>query len=633
MKRTNFSIIAILALLLGSNGCTNFLEIEPKDRLSGNALLSSDEGIMSYMASLYDKLPIEDFKYDYRIGFNYGGNSGGMMNANLTRDAIHSEWGDHAGQPERFGYWDPAYSYIRDINNLQENIPLMKPSDPAALETIQGEKHFFKAYAYFQLAKRYGGVPIIHRIQDFNGDYATVRIPRSTERETWDYVIAQCDTAISLLPDANGKRATKWVAQALKSRAALFAASVAKFWDAAPLAGQAVEQKLVGGLSTDDAARYYQACIDASAAIIKSGKFELFKREPASFGEAAENYRTLFSAPQNAGSEVIFSRGYAYPGKGHSMGTWHQPNQLSKEFGGRLCITLDLVDAYETIDGNGVGSKTSAAKLKTRADGNENYSGFDNAGGFLKYDHPHELFADKDPRLFGTVLLPKDVWKGTEIIIQGGLVRADGSAIWLANDPYEFQGETYYGKGDARESYFSGWVNSRSNGTITGFLLKKFLTEGNDQEFNQVTTEFIDFRYAEILLNYAEAIAESGLPAPAGIPGAEEALNETRHRAGFTDTLPLSAENVQRERRVEMALEYTSVWDYVRRREFHSIFNGTYNRHALVPMLDFTVSPAQYIFVRYELPEPGGSKRFETRNYYRPIPGLENNFLIQNPGY
>lgn len=98
----------------------------------------------------------------------------------------------------------------------------MKPSNPATIDQVKGEYHFMMAYAYYALAKRYGGVPIIENVQDFNGDYEAVKVPRSTEVETWKFALHMCDEAAKTLPDATTQeRANKWTAYALKSRIAL----------------------------------------------------------------------------------------------------------------------------------------------------------------------------------------------------------------------------------------------------------------------------------------------------------------------------------------------------------------------------------------------------------------------------
>src|SRR5690606_13494148 len=115
--------------------------------------------------------------------------------------------------------------------------------------------------------KRYGGVPLIKATQKYEGSAETLKVPRSTEKETWDYVLELCDVAAANLGTEKGRRANKYAALALKSRAALHAASLAKFGSRAPLSGDAVTQKLVG-LDASAAAGYYNACIQACEAIM-----------------------------------------------------------------------------------------------------------------------------------------------------------------------------------------------------------------------------------------------------------------------------------------------------------------------------------------------------------------------------
>ena len=215
----------------------------------------------------------------------------------------------------------------------------MKPSNPATIDQVTGEYYFMMAYTYFALARRYGGVPLITEVQEFNGDYDAVKVPRSTEVATWKFILEMCDKAAASLPDATTQeRANKWTAYALKSRAALYAASVGKFWDrnGAMLTGEAVTEKLVGGFTDADVKFFYEECIKASAEVIRSGKFSLYGENPASLDEAAQNYHKIFVEGKGI-SEVIFLRDYVYPGIAHNMGKWHEPNQLAVEYGGRCC--------------------------------------------------------------------------------------------------------------------------------------------------------------------------------------------------------------------------------------------------------------------------------------------------------
>lgn len=638
MKTTYIFSTLVATVMLGCS-CSDLLDVTPKDRVMADALLSSDGGINSYMAGQYYNIPMEDFRFDFSKegdAFNIGRVDGGKMNMMSGPEAVHSEFGNSIGETNTYQNWEQIYKDIRGFNELKENIPLMTPSDTATIGQVTGEYYFMMAYAYFALAKRYGGVPIIDNLQEFDGDYDAVKVPRSTEVDTWKFVLKMCDEAIKHLPDATTQeRANKWTAYALKSRAALFAASVGKFWsrDGAALTGQAVDEKLVGGFTQEDIKFFYQECINAAAEVIKSGKFELYGENPATAEDVIKNYSKLFVDGKDI-PEVMFLRDYSYPGIAHNMGKWHEPNQLSNEYGGRCDPTLDLVESYAVMD-----PVTKAAAydqpLVTTTDGDEDYASYNpyQKRNYKEYDNQSDIFANRDPRLYASVILPSTEWGGQTITIQGGIVKADGSAIWMANDSYEFGGQTYYGKGNASEGQYSGWVITRANGTRSGFLLKKYLKGTGDQTWDQVTTPFVDIRYAEVLLNYAEAVAESGLEDAPGCISAKEALNKVHHRAGFSDDLECTSEMVRHERKAEFALEYNSVWDYYRRRELHTFFDGTRNRCGLVPMLDFTTGSMKYIFVRTFVETGNTQRRFEAKAYYRPIPGIAGNSLTQNPNY
>ena len=168
----------------------------------------------------------------------------------------------------------------------------------ADADRMTGEAHFARAYMYYGLVKRYGGVPLIDKVQD--DDYAdggpgAVAVPRSTELDTWKFVLNECTLAAATLPDATSGsdlyRVTKWAAYALKSRVALHAASVAKYWNLAPLAGEAVTQKLVGGMTSADADAFYKECIEASKFLIENSGKSLYKPTPATVKELHQTSR------------------------------------------------------------------------------------------------------------------------------------------------------------------------------------------------------------------------------------------------------------------------------------------------------------------------------------------------------
>ncbi|WP_254562889.1 RagB/SusD family nutrient uptake outer membrane protein [Dyadobacter diqingensis] len=623
----------ILLPILFSLSCGDVLDKQPLDKLQGENLFSNPEGVKLYMANLYYQLPIEDFTF-FRQGFNWNTgdpNNGGFAPAMVTDEAVHTEFGDFIGNDD-FQWWDQGYKLIRDTNILIDIIPTLTVTAEET-QALVGESAFIRAYAYFALAKRYGGVPLITSVQKYEGSVEALKVPRSTEKETWDFVLKECDVAIQNLAESwpgGERRATKWVAYALKSRVALHAASLAKYGDRAPISGTAVDQKLVG-LDKSAAAGYYKAAMEASEALINSGKFSLYKPAPASPEEAADNYRKLFEDPNIAPNEAIFIKGFARPGSGtgHNYGIWYQPNQTANGWPhpGRMNPTLDLIDAYESYTDPG-----KSAPVVTSDAGNDlnDYNGFNASKTYKRFDDPAGIYKDKDARLWATAVLPGTSWKGQKIIIQAGFIKPDGNAQLFGGEPVTTNGKTYYPYGAADRTQYSGFDTWGGNNTRTGVSFKKFLNEGVNVApgWNQTVSDWADFRYAEILLIYAEAIVESGTGA--ADKGAK-ALNDIRRRAGHTKDIPLTIDNVIRERRVELAFENKRFWDLVRRREYHTLFNNSV-RHALIPVLDLRVSPAKYIFIRQTIQRLNPST-FDYKQYYRYIPGVGSNGLVQNPQY
>ncbi len=630
MKSLKIVIYTLVILVVASCNDEFLLDKKPMDKLDAETLLSSPEGRLSFLSNLYYQLPIEDFLFRPQNGaFNFRDNNNGKFQPYATDQMVHSEANIrgflHGGN--ELSWWGDGYELIRDINLLISIIPDL-PIHEDEKKSLIGEAAFMRAYAYYGLVKRYGGVPLIKELQYFEDDVSSIMVPRSTEKETWDFVLEECDRAIANLPenwfDGHNRRATKFAALALKSRVALHAASIAKFWNQAPLSGEAVDKELVGMASTE-ADIYYDACINASQAIMNSGVFSLYKPSPSNPQEAAENYREMFENPALASAEVIFLKGFTIPGLGHNYDFWFQPNQTSNgaPHPGRMNPSLDLVDWYESYDNPGYGSP-----ILTTVDGNfNNYTGFDASRTYLRFDKPYEIFEGKDARLWGTVVLPGTEWKGTTIVIQGGFIKPDGTAIIETKESIEVNGKTYYTFGGAEYTEYSGFEVLGGRMTKSGFGFKKFLsTTDIPPIMDQSTNDWIEFRYGEILLNFAEAVVESGHSAQAE---AAQAINSLRRRAGHTVDIPLTLENVLRERRVELAFENKRPWDLNRRRIYHSELHNTV-RKVLVPVLDLRVDPPQYIFIRKNASRER-ARSYLPMEYYREIPGTSVSGLVQNP--
>lgn len=663
MKKNILSIFSLCALM-GLSGCNAFLELEPLDKVSPDQLLETEGGVKALLANIYTMIPMEDFNYRPNAGFNQRGYDGVNETTNLaflTDEATRSDGGVGIGY-EGFNYW--PYGDIRQVNIFMQNVEKAKEAGTISVadaDRMTGEAHFARAYMYYGLVKRYGGVPLIDKVQDddyANGGPGAVAVPRSTELDTWKFVLNECTLAAATLPDATSGsdlyRVTKWVAYALKSRVALHAASVAKYWNLAPLAGEAVTQKLVGGMTSADADAFYKECIEASKFLIENSGKSLYKPAPATVKEAASNFQTLFLNDQN--EEIIFSKAYlngtTNTNQGHSYAQFNilpQVNPGALKYG-RFNPMLEIVDLFEDYTDDGTGK---SAKIVTRTDGNEdayiaNFHNMNNASvvntlmsvPFVKYNDLYEPFANKDARLLASVVVPGSSYAGTEIIIQGGFIKDNNSYVAYSNESTQKNGTTYYALGAEGETMFSGFNNVNSgedaNWTATGFGVRKYMPEGESMSPDRLssTTSYIDMRLAEVYLNYAEAVVENG----SGFGDkelAENYLNALRRRAGHTDRISLTLENVLKERRVEMAFEGKRFWDMNRRREFHTEFSNNRIRKALVPMLDLRGAEPKYVFARvnYFGDETRGGRTFQNINYYRGIPNIATNGLVQNPGH
>ena len=663
MKKNILSIFSLCALM-GLSGCNAFLELEPLDKVSPEQLLETEGGVKALLANIYTMIPMEDFNYRPNNGFNQRGYDGVNETTNLaflTDEATRSDGGVGIGY-EGFNYW--PYGDIRQVNIFMQNVEKAKEAGTISVadaDRMTGEAHFARAYMYYGLVKRYGGVPLIDKVQDddyANGGPGAVAVPRSTELDTWKFVLNECTLAAATLPDATSGsdlyRVTKWAAYALKSRVALHAASVAKYWNLAPLAGEAVTQKLVGGMTSADADAFYKECIEASKFLIENSGKSLYKPAPATVKEAASNFQALFLNDQN--EEVIFSKAYlngtTNTNQGHSYAQFNilpQVNPGALKYG-RFNPMLEIVDLFEDYTDDGTGK---SAKIVTRTDGNEdayipNFHNMNNASvvntlmsvPFVKYNDLYEPFANKDARLLASVVVPGSSYAGTEIIIQGGFIKDNNSYVAYSNESTQKNGTTYYALGAEGETMFSGFNNVNSgedaNWTATGFGVRKYMPEGESMSPDRLssTTSYIDMRLAEVYLNYAEAVVENG----SGLGDkelAENYLNALRRRAGHTDRISLTLENVLKERRVEMAFEGKRFWDMNRRREFHTEFSNNRIRKALVPMLDLRGAEPKYVFARvnYFGDETRGGRTFQNINYYRGIPNIATNGLVQNPGH
>jgi len=288
------------------------------------------------------------------------------------------------------------------------------------------------------------------------------------------------------------------------------------------------------------------------------------------------DYGALFN--NSASKEIIFERIYTIGARHVCMEISNGPNG----YGGWAGNTplQNFVDSYETKDGKDISDPTSG------------YS-------------DQNPYVNRDPRFYETVLYNGASYRGStvQIYTPGGKDSKDGPSNW--------------------------------NTTKTGYYLKKYMNDAFpiDNPWNVAGLQpWIYFRYAEVLLNYAEAQNEAVGPDAT----VYSALHQIRQRAGMPDIVAGLSQTdmrtaIRRERQVELAFEEHRFYD-VRR---WKIANVTENVPAYG--VDAAVAPANPGGYGYTRKVALSGRLFLPQHYWLPIPRAEiqasNNQLQQNPNY
>lgn len=634
MAKNNKIIYAIISgILLFLTGCEDFLDKrEDSDGLDESAVYASYESIRGYLDNVYNLLD----KYNVMLNRDPGDYAHSYISAlsdemaltynGTTLNKFFSGSWLLTGKSENVaeignGNQTPigkAYPALRIVNRVIANIDKV-PLSEAERKEILGQAYFFRAWFYFQVIKRYGGMPLIDKV--FLG--ADDDIPRLTYHESSEWMIGDLDQAISMLPDRwddmHYTRPTKLAAMALKSWALLY--------DASPLMQNDLSQTVVKDYDKERAVKAAKAAWEA---IVYMNNNQTTGVRLAT----KEEYMNTFWYPENEQRRVehIWMSRHR-----HSNATWRSntiraywlygdmTGQTGAESMSMACPTLNVINLYERKGADGI------------------YYPIDDPRSGYKFEDG-VAFVDRDPRFYNNILIPGDVW-GTYKDGQPYYIR-----LWencIATQNYKTNSNT-----NARE--------------LSGFMCRKFLwpeanqkhtgsTSGNiTYSTNIVQTVFI--RATQLYLDFAEASFEATGSATAKVDGcgmsAVEALNVIRNRMGVTDILPEITndpakfrEAYRRERGVELMFENHRWWDLRRWMIMHEVFKDTsplkgvkfYPNGEFEDYSDNTpgTRPASFTYEVFNMTKE--VRNFSNmRNYWYPLPqhdvdALQN--LVQNPGW
>lgn len=604
----NASIIILLCLLIAS--CDDWLERDSKTIVSEEQVWNDSKQILALLANYYDRLP------------SLSGFSGDMNLGSYFDDASWSGTGNANNQLISYAYsfaqyWD--YTFIRDINLAIENLNKYSVLPENEKKQFDAEFRFIRSFVYFELVKRMGGVPLITEqlIYDYSGDASNLQFPRAKESEIYDFIGNEIDAIENVIGNEGSvTRANKYTALSLKSRAMLYAASLAKYNNLMPEPIKTANGEV--GIEASKANGYYQKSLEASKKIITSRAYSLYNKN-ADLGE--NFYEMLITKTGNA--EIIFAKDYsATLGKRHYFTYNNIARGAREESMGSSFITpvLNLVESYEYLDG-------SPGTLKNKTSDGSDY---------IYYNNLSDIFKNKDARLYGTVVYPGTKFRGIDIDLQAGV------KVWNGTGYETVEGSSIginYTDGGLLVGT-SGPHRSIEMVSNTGFNLRKMVSTAPMASGQVVLADnwWPWFRLGEIYLNAAEAAFELNLPE------ATNHINTLRERAGFpaNSITNLTIDIIRNERRVELAFEDHRYFDLKRWRIAHELWDGnTSNPNAMLYALyayrivhPGSPNNGKYVFEKLVAPRFVNPRYFQMGNYYSSIATsvmTNNPKIIPNP--
>lgn len=628
MRKYLLIISAALVFVFGCKKDADFLQTDPSNVLTDEAVWKSESLVLSVLADLYNRYVDQQTITNWVEYTNFD-------------EAFPSQASEYwRVQQIDFPYdwwnlWD--YGQMRDLNLFIQKCSAATALSEEARTRFLGEARFLRAALYFEEVKRMGGVPLITEpmTYNFSGDPTYLQHARAKESEIYDFVIAEMDTIKTMLPDNPGiqSRATKGVALAMQARAALYAASIAKYGAGTPSVATAGGEV---GIPADKAAGYYQKALTAAQELISGGKYSLYQKKAE---DLQDNFAATFYDKSN-NPEVIFAQDFKLKsGKVQGWTIVNQPwSSAEEQQGGRVNPSLNLAEQFEKLD-------NTYAPFATNA-----------GSDYIYYDKPGDIFAGRDARLGGTIMLPGSKFKGKDLDIWAGIMYwNNGAYSVISGDTYGEIGNIPGGPTGVQVVGTDGPIDGKEYSAQTGFLVRKFMdpTVGSGQLGTQSEVWWVRYRYAEVLLNAAEAAFELGQPAVAA-----GYMNTVRARAGLTTPLAatdITFDRIVHERKVELAFEGHELFDNKRWRLAHKVWNGeSINAAEVISNIGKAdkINTQVYGLWPYKIYNPGSANngkyvykvvksanvtaahRFNLGNYYSSISAdiLSNNpKLVKNP--
>lgn len=566
-NRLSYIALTFFAVLAVSS-CSDVLDRAPDGKISIEEVFSDNDKTMYYLNTCYSSINGKGCKYFFwsrgpvnwcddawdadDIDVDWAG-SCKYYNGDATASSFPATINNGDSDYESIS-WSRSFQRIRNCSLFLQNIPTAKVNSESDRSRWTAEAHVLRAYYYSELLMWFGcALPIIREPFTLDADYSTVQ--RSSFYEVVQFIIEDCDAALAcdelpwrITTDNEAMRMTKAVAWAIKSRMTVFAASPLyndgnNYWNEA----YTVNKAAVQALESNGYALYSK--VNQTAVWGNANK--------AFLTGAAQYFNEYFCnsgayAAEPADKETIYQLKDA---TNWNLANVDAPGAILGYKSG-TCPSQELVDAFETIDGQPVLNLAKPYNDAQHLKPNYNTEN-------TTYD-PNNPYANRDPRFYATVYYNGSKrycnWstKAESTSFENlGQEKGEQTRTITTWEAYEAADGTIVNEAEP----LMGRSMTGRTPTRTGYFQRKFLHPNSGVEMRINGARHKDYRLAEIYLNFAEAAMEAG--------HADEAItyvNKVRTRAGMPG-LPAGLsgdalrQRIHNERRVELALEGNRYFD------------------------------------------------------------------------
>lgn len=602
---TNAFVFSLAFMMSGCND--SFFNQVPNDRLTIDEVFQKRKYSEDYLATVYSYIQDES-AVSYNIPWDPCSDD---MDESYDRAGYNTypmNLGNWSASSNYFNNWSSSYKGIRSatyfMQHIDQNQEMIDNGEFSRIKQYKSEARFLRAYFYYCLLRQYGPFIILGDdiiAGDLSNNDPFMNKQRNSYDECVNYICNQMDSAALNLPttftdqqEIDYGRATKAMCMAIKNRVLMLVASPqfngnvnyknVKNPDGSTLFSQSYDQSK------------WEKAAKSAKDIIDLGVFSLYKVYNKNGDlDPYRSCRDVFLDPWN--SEAIMYR------------TYHDFINLNRHGSPRyyngyesMGITQMLVDEFEMKNGKAI---------------NEIGSGYQE-NGFSTSDY-------KDP-VTGWVFAPANTYmmyvnREPRFYVD---VAFNGAYCLYNNQADKYRWQLYFTGADGKKG---SWDFPR-----TGYVRIKGVSPAYNAKTGKNTTiPYLMIRYAEILLNYVEALNEYNPENPdilkylnmirerAGLPGIEEGLNQAKMR-----------ENIRHERRVELCEENIRYFDTRRWLIAEQTDGGPFYGMNVDAGNGFDTNTAFYQRTVFET-------RVFRKNYYLfPIPQSEinkNKNLVQNPGW